>query len=177
MPSLPSHRSTSQALHAFEPSVNTLSLHERTRSNKIATSTINPSVHKRALYTTVTMANGWSIHYRVFRVLTPAIPALLQLRHFYHSILQEVAHQVFLGEAPVTIVEPYLGEITMQFMAERGFQHAVDWGIIEAFVERMLENTVPMTFMCHISPPGTMTGIRISLWVGKRLRVLGGPGS
>ncbi|KAL8954833.1 MAG: hypothetical protein Q9193_007062, partial [Seirophora villosa] len=77
------------------------------------------------------------------------------------------AHRIVTGDLAAAVVEPSLGQYTLQFMAERGFDDVVHWEIIQAFVEKMLESTFPATFVAHIAPPGSDVGIAIKMWVGK----------
>lgn len=131
-------------------------------------------ISKRAGFTRVTIANGWHVRYRVFSYITPTIPAILQLNKFYHRILQEVDHRVSIGELAGTVLEMSVGDYTLSFTAEAGYSNVVDWDIVIAFVEKMLENRVPTTFMCHVAPPGSVAGIVIKLWVK---RWMGLPGN
>ncbi|KAL8721694.1 MAG: hypothetical protein Q9225_001694 [Loekoesia sp. 1 TL-2023] len=123
------------------------------------------NISKRAGFTKVTIANGWHVQYRVFDLITPAIPAILQLRQFYYQILKEVDHRASIGELAGAVLEMSIGDFTLSFIAEAGYSNAVHWDIIIAFVEKMLENRVPTTFMCHLAPPGSAAGIKIKLWV------------
>ncbi|KAI4118041.1 MAG: hypothetical protein LQ345_001841 [Seirophora villosa] len=118
-------------------------------------------------FSRATIANGWQIHYRIISLILPAAPALLDLHRFYNGILDQVAHRIVLGDPAAAVVESSLGQYTLQFMAERGFDTVVHWEIIQAFVEKMLESTFPATFAAHIAPPGSDVGIVIKMWVGK----------
>ncbi|KAL9011624.1 MAG: hypothetical protein Q9173_003541 [Seirophora scorigena] len=116
-------------------------------------------------FSRATIANGWQIHYRIILLILPATPALLDLHRFYNAILDQVAHRIVAGDLAAAIVEPSLGQYTLHFMAERGFDNE----IVQAFVEEMLESTVPATFAGHIAPPGSDVGVVIKMWVGKHL--------
>ncbi|KAL8929909.1 MAG: hypothetical protein Q9208_001053 [Pyrenodesmia sp. 3 TL-2023] len=117
-----------------------------------------------------TIANGWRLHYQVLSLLYPTIPALLELRTFYHNILAEMDYRMLVNDPTTTLSELSFGEYTMQFMAERGFGMPLHWEIIESFVETLLQGTVPMTFMAHIAPPGSDVGVSVRMWVGKHRR-------
>ncbi|KAL8644225.1 MAG: hypothetical protein Q9210_007362, partial [Variospora velana] len=105
------------------------------------------------------------IHYRIMSLILPAAPALLDLRRFYNAILDEVNNRIITGDSADAVIEPSFGKYTLQFMAERGFDTVVHWEIVEAFVEKMLESTIPATFMAHIAPPESDVGIVIKMWV------------
>ncbi|KAI4204091.1 MAG: hypothetical protein LQ346_001667 [Caloplaca aetnensis] len=122
--------------------------------------------HRRGPFRAHTIANGWHIHYKVINLLYPTIPALLELRTFYHSILADMDYRMLTNDPTSALSELYFGDYTMQFRAERGFGMPLYWEIIESFVEKLLEGTVPITFMAHIAPPGSDVGVSVKMWVG-----------
>lgn len=71
------------------------------------------------------------------------------------------------GEAPGAVAEFSIGQFTLSLIAEKGFKSVVDWGIIFELVDQLMDGTVPITFMCHVAPPGSVAGIAIKLWVRK----------
>ncbi|KAL8938757.1 MAG: hypothetical protein Q9211_003063 [Gyalolechia sp. 1 TL-2023] len=125
------------------------------------------TITKRATLKEHTIANGWHIQYRLLHYLTPAIPAITQLRLFYWKILVEAEQRMLVGEAADTVMELSVGAFTLSFTAEKGYSNVVPWYIIIEFVEKMLEGMVPVTFNCRIAPPGSVAGIVIKLWVGQ----------
>ncbi|KAI4173663.1 MAG: hypothetical protein LQ343_002838 [Gyalolechia ehrenbergii] len=115
-----------------------------------------------------TIANGWHIQYQIVQYLTPAFPALTGLKYLYFKILEEAEHRMVSGEISSAVMEITLGAFTLSFTAERGYSNVVPWYIIIEFVDQMLESTVPITYNCHIAPPGSVAGIAIKLWLGPR---------
>ncbi|KAI4183287.1 MAG: hypothetical protein L6R41_005482 [Letrouitia leprolyta] len=126
----------------------------------------NLSITKRVLRQH-TIANGWKIQYQLFNFITPVIPALFDLKGFYLKILQDVEQRMRKGEAPGAVAEFSIGQFTLSLIAEKGFKSVVDWGIIFELVDQLMDGTVPITFMCHVAPPGSVAGIAIKLWVRK----------
>ncbi|KAL8828750.1 MAG: hypothetical protein Q9170_006471 [Blastenia crenularia] len=127
--------------------------------------------HRRSRTRQVTIANGWHIHYRLFAYVTPALPALLDFRKFYSLLIEDIEHRISSGEVSSAIIEMSRGAFTPSFEAEKGFVNAVDWGIVAAFVEKMLEMAVPTMYVCRIAPPGSALGFVIKMWVGPWMRV------
>ena len=138
-----------------------------------ATPFTTTEIRKRAGFTRTTIANGWVIHYQIFNLISPVIPAITELRRFYIQAWQEVDRVASIGEDGTAVSELSLGEFTLSFRAEAAYANTVDWEIILAFVEKMMESTVPVTFLCHVAPPDKVAGIIIQLWVGRSKRLLG----
>ncbi|KAL9598209.1 MAG: hypothetical protein Q9219_004629 [cf. Caloplaca sp. 3 TL-2023] len=126
---------------------------------------------------TLTLANGWHIHYAILTLITPHLPALLHLRTFYNRILSETLNRIANNELAVAVLEVSMGQFTLSFKAEGGgdggggnsFLDVVDWELVFEFVEKLLEGQVPATFACRVTPPGAAAagrGVLIRLWTG-----------
>ncbi|KAL8742637.1 MAG: hypothetical protein Q9184_008221, partial [Pyrenodesmia sp. 2 TL-2023] len=94
----------------------------------------------------------------------PSIPTLLNLRPFHHAILIDMDYRMLVKDPTSTVSELSLGEYTMQFRFDRGFGMPLHREIIESFVEKLLEGTVPMTVMAHIAPLASDVGVRMRMW-------------
>lgn len=126
-------------------------------------------IHKRTRYTTLQLANGWQIRFQLFSVITPIIPAITNLQYLYNHIIYEVSNRLSSGELAGDRIEAVVGQYRLQFAAQTGYGPSIGWEVVMAFVEKMLENRFPMTFICHISPPGSQApgnGILIRLLAG-----------
>ncbi|KAL8907077.1 MAG: hypothetical protein Q9207_001618 [Kuettlingeria erythrocarpa] len=85
-------------------------------------------------------------------------------------------YRMLTNDPTSTISELYFGQYTMQFRAERGFGMPLYWEIIEAFVETLLQGTVPMTFMAHIAPPDSDVGMS-GFWERSNIHLIDWSGS
>ncbi|KAL8847718.1 MAG: hypothetical protein Q9221_007238 [Calogaya cf. arnoldii] len=112
-----------------------------------------------------TLANGWVIHYRVISVIYPVLSSLMDLRTLYTGILTEVARRSSDGHLTAQAETFTCGKVVLQFRAERGYSYSVGWDIVAAFTETLLQGQLPMTFVCHIAPPGSDVGIQVELRV------------
>ncbi|KAL8712336.1 MAG: hypothetical protein Q9220_003487 [cf. Caloplaca sp. 1 TL-2023] len=110
-----------------------------------------------------TIANGWRLHWEVFNVIVPAVTSAVELRKFYEFLINEAAHRVFTGDPADKLIRSTFGKVSIEFIAERGYGAPIAWEIVEAFAEKMLEGIIPVTFICHVAPPGSDVGIQISL--------------
>lgn len=54
-------------------------------------------LYKRGRFHEHTLANGWHIPFRLFSLITPALPSLDQLRFFYSNIILRVASHISEG--------------------------------------------------------------------------------
>ncbi|KAL8698721.1 MAG: hypothetical protein Q9201_006420 [Fulgogasparrea decipioides] len=133
-----------------EPLTNAIAVHRRNE----------PSI------TRVTLANGWHVTFKLFSFITPTLPSLAELRFFYESILSEVGMKASQGQSTYWKMDFGWGRYALQFAVEQGYSGSVGWDIITAFAEKMLEMKVPMTFICHITPPHRIAGILIELSAG-----------
>ncbi|KAL8673468.1 MAG: hypothetical protein Q9168_002110 [Polycauliona sp. 1 TL-2023] len=122
-------------------------------------------LHKRDGLRRHVLANGWVIHYEVISVIYPIVSSLLDLRHFYTGILSDVARSSAAGGLTGPVMRYDLGKVALEFRAERGYSASVGWDIVTAFTEQVLRGELPMTFTCHIAPPGSDVGIQVELSV------------
>ncbi|KAL9615953.1 MAG: hypothetical protein Q9204_008637, partial [Flavoplaca sp. TL-2023a] len=127
-------------------------------------------IRKRDGFRRHTIANGWgsrtgAVHYKVISVIYPVLSSLMELRTLYTEILTEVTNRSSAGESTGPFERFKFGKVILEFRAERGYSSAVGWDIIAAFAEQLLQGQLPMTFMCHIAPPGSDVGIEVKLGV------------
>ncbi|KAL8950124.1 MAG: hypothetical protein Q9222_003824 [Ikaeria aurantiellina] len=131
-----------------------------------STATAPNTLHPRSYPSRVgshTIANGWRLHWEVFNVIVPAATSMVELRNFYELLINEATHRLFLGELADKTIKSTYGRLSIEFVAERGYSSSVAWEVVEAFAEKMLEGLIPVTYICHVAPPGSDVGIQISL--------------
>ncbi|KAL8875318.1 MAG: hypothetical protein Q9192_009067, partial [Flavoplaca navasiana] len=104
-------------------------------------------------------------HYKVISVIYPVLSSLMELRTLYTEILTEVTNRSSAGKPTGPFERFRFGKVILEFRAERGYSSSVGWDIITAFAEQLLQGQLPMTFMCHIAPPGSDVGIEVKLGV------------
>ncbi|KAL8913150.1 MAG: hypothetical protein Q9171_001944 [Xanthocarpia ochracea] len=121
-------------------------------------------VRKRAPTRRHTLANGWTIHYRVISVIYPVISSMMELRTLYAWTLDEIYDKISAGDRTGPVERFKFGKAVLEFRAERGYSTSVGWYVVKEFAEKMLlEGEFPMTYTCHIAPPGSDVGIQVTL--------------
>ena len=88
---------------------------------------------------------------------------MMELRTLYAWTIDELYDKMSAGDQSGPVERFKFGKAVLEFKAERGYSTSVGWHIVREFAEKMLEGQFPMTYTCHIAPPGSDVGIQITL--------------
>ncbi|KAI4248059.1 MAG: hypothetical protein L6R40_001148 [Gallowayella cf. fulva] len=131
-------------------------------------SSITFHLHKRARSGHRHLANGWIITYQIFNVIFPILSSHMELRTLYTETLNEVSLKMAAGDVARTRERFHFGKYVLEFLLQPGhYRDSIGWEYVTAFAEKMLESQLPMTYLCHIYPPGSDAGMQLeAMWRG-----------